>query len=244
MVNRRRSAAEETSLSAEIVTTEPQLVPPARYSARHKFDVFLAVDYLGTRFRTGDHVAMYTGEGKEWICVLETLYRDPESGEAKFKGRWFWSMKDVMEAKQDRGEELRPSKCPEHELICCDNRDTNLVESISRKCVILSYENFELVRKVVTKSNSPWKKTYYCERQYYHRVHRFSELSSLLFPGDPIPPELRSAAGLPEPLPPAGEDVQETDGYREPPFATNAVRKRSKESSDETAMTGDPIFFW
>lgn len=246
MVNRRRLTPEDAFPTVEIVTNEPQLVPPSRYSAKHKVDVFMAVDYLGMRFRIGDHVAMYNGEGKEWVCLLETLYKDPKTLEAKFKGRWFWSVADVESHKRDLGEAVRPSKCPEHELICCDNRDTNLIESISRKCHILSFDNFQLVRKVVTKPGSQWKKTYFCERQYYHKAHRFSELGSLLFPGDPIPPQLRSAAGLPEPYAAIREeDLDYEEGYKEPEFIGNTKRKTSKGDPEEhDDPLGDPILIW
>lgn len=251
MVNRKRPHPEESSPPLEVVTTEPVLVPPARFSAKHKVDVYQAVDYLGTRFRVGDHVAMYTEEGKEWVCVLETLFEDAKTGKAKFKGRWFWSVQDIIAHKDDMGEVMRPSKCESHEIICCDNRDANLVESISRKCQILSYENFLLVKRVVTKPGSRWSKIYFCERQYYHKAHRFSELNSMLFPGDPIPRELRIAAGLPEIAPTSLEDhdnLSFENGYREPEYSVRAKRKvttidNDRSEKDDSAHS-DPLLIW
>lgn len=245
MVNRKRSGIDDPR-STETVTTEPLLVPPSQFDLKHKLDVFRAVDYLGTRFRIGDHVAMYTGEGKEWVCALELLYRDPKTAQAKFKGRWFWSVDDVLQHTEDVVETMRPSKCEAHELISCDNRDTNLVESISRKCHILSFENFQLVKKLVTKPNCPWGKIYFCERQFYHKANHFSELNSVLFPGDPIPRELRVAAGLPE-IPPLQFDGEDSEnGYREP---ESSARPRGRSARTEEAKSGDtlaggPLFIW
>lgn len=240
MVNRRQDYPDDPP-TTEIVTTEPQLIPPFEYNSRHNLDVFSAVDYLGTRFRIGDHVAMYTGEGKEWVCLLELLYRDPETSEAKFKGLWFWSVDDVIQHKNDLAKAMRPSKCDSHELLASDLRDANLVESISRKCYILSFENFELVRKVVTKPNSQWAKTYFCERQFYHRANRFSELNSIFFPGDPIPGELRLAAGLPEVPPARLGDENFENSFGEPDVSIPARRRSAR---IEEAKNSDLIGFF
>ena len=179
---------------------------------------------------------MYTGEGKEWVCVLETLYKDPKTSAAMFRGRWFWTLQDIKEHEGTDDDIGRPSKCPSHELISCDNRDTNLVESISRKCDVLSYDNFSLVKKLITKSDSQWKKTYYCDRQYYHKAHRFSELNSLLFPGDPIPSDLRRAAGLHDFQ---DEKVDYTHAYYEPEY-----QNKPKKGSKMIKATTHPIILW
>lgn len=238
MVPRKRVADSNVS---EIVTADPILVGEGQYSHKHKVKTYIAVDYLGTRFRLGDHVAMYTGEGKEWVCILETLYKEPATGLAKFKGRWFWNVPDILSHKGESGESMRPSKCEAHEVVCCDNRDTNLVESISRKCTILSYDNFQLVKKVVIKPDSQWRRTYFCERQYYHKAHRFSELNSLLFPGDPIPEDLRRAAGLPD-IPPTDleSDVEYDHAYREPEYS---VRPTGRDQ-DKRPITGESVLIW
>lgn len=246
MVNRKRDQLDEPP-AAETVTTEPVLVPPIEFCPKLKVETFRAVDYLGTRFRIGDHVAMYNSVGKEWVCVLETLYRDPETSEAKFKGRWFWSVDDVLAHREDLVKVMRPSKCTSHELISSDNRDTNLIESISRKCHVLSYENFQLVKKVVTKPNGHLKKTYYCDRQFYHKANRFSELNSVLFPGDPIPQQLRVAAGLPE-LPPVSLDDDDFENaYMEPGYSTSTRSNRmtkAKNGSAKDSPQGDPVLLW
>lgn len=240
MTSRKRPISELAT--TEIVTSEPALLGEGKFSTRHKVKTYPAVDYLGTRFRVGDHVAMYTGEGREWVCILETLYKDPADGQAKFKGRWFWNVPDIRKHKGDDGEPMRASKFESHELICCDNRDKNLVESISRKCTILSFENFMLVKKAIVKPDSMWKKTYFCERQYYHKAHRFSELNGLLFPGDPIPPDLRRAAGLPKMEDTELEEdaVDYTEAYQEPEFA---VRSKRKGRSDKGSL-GEPVLIW
>lgn len=241
MVNRKRPIAEACNL--EVVTSDPKLVGEGVYSARHKTKIYTAVDYLGQRLRIGDHVALYTG-GKEWICVLETLYRDPETNAAMLKGRWFWTMQDVKEHEGELRPNIRPSKCPSHELICCDNRDSNLVESISRKCPILSYENFLLVKKLVLRSDSPWKKTFYCDRQYYHKAHRFSELNASLFPGDPIPQDLRRAAGLPDiQSTTMDNDLDYADAYTEPDLPPQP-RRNSKSQKVEQVDTAQLNFLW
>ncbi|CDF32292.1 unnamed protein product [Chondrus crispus] len=248
MVNRKRHLSEDPHLAPEIVTTEPVLVPPACYNTKLQLDLFQAVDYLGTRFRVGDHVAMYSDEGKEWVCVIEQLFEEPKSGKPKFKGRWFWSVQDIILHKDDMAEVMRPSKCESHEILCCDNRDTNLVESITRKCQVLSNENFQLVKKVVTKLGSRWSKVYFCERQYYHRAHRFSELNAMLFPGDPIPRELRAAAGLPEVAPTMleyQENVAYENGYSEPELHPHAKRKGiTVESEKDETVNADPFLIW
>ncbi|CAN8066038.1 unnamed protein product [Agarophyton chilense] len=240
MVNRKRTISELRT--TEVVTSEPVLLGQGKWCSRQKLRVYPGVDYLGTRFRTGDHVAMYTGDksgGREWICVLETLYKDPEDSCAKFKGRWFWSVQDVKDHKREDSEQMRPSKCESHELISCDNRDTNLVESISRKACILSYDNFHLVRRTVLKSDSPWKKIYFCERQFYHKAHRFSELNSILFPGDPIPSDLRKAAGLPLLEHAELSDVDHENAYYEPKLADSTKRKTPNDKS-----ASEPILLW
>jgi len=245
MLPKKRPAGDLSPPSAEIVTTEPVLVPPSHFSPKDKVDVFMAVDYLGTRFRIGDHVAMYTGEGREWVCVLETLYKDPKTREAKFKGRWFWSVADILAHKEGRGEVMRPSKCETHELVCCDNRDTNLVESISRKCTILSLDNFLAVKRVVTKQSSAWSKIYFCERQFYHKANRFSELNSILFPGDPIPSELRIAAGLPALQNTSlEENVDYEHAYHEPEYSANAKRREGTPADKSDNIIGGPVLIW
>lgn len=261
MVQRKRpSSSSDPDRSNELVLTEPQLVPPGKYSRKHGVEVFQAVDYMGTRFHIGDHVAVFRGEGPEWVCVLEALFMSKE-GQPKFKGRWFWSVADVASHSSDMRSMMRESKCAKHELISCDNRDANLVESFSRKCTILSWENFLLVRKLVNKASSRWNNVYYCDRQFYHRAHRFAELSAALFPGDPIPPELRAAAGLPELLP-IGDGVQDmSQAYEEPEFSMGVqeteltergTRRSSRSKPDhlnddaksEESRTRDPLLLW
>lgn len=234
MVNRKRPISELSTL--ETVTSEPKLVGGGVFSHRQKVTTYAAVDYLGTRFRVGEHVAMYTGDGKEWVCVLETLYKDPKTAAAMFKGRWFWTLQDIKEHEGADAQVGRPSKCLSHELISCDNRDTNLIESISRKCDVLSFDNFQMVKKFIMKSDSPWKKTYYCERQYYYKARRFSELNSILFPGDPIPTELRRAAGLPDV---SEEKVDYSNAYHERDFHSKA-----KKGAKMTKTLGRAMLLW
>lgn len=248
MVNRKRHLSEDPDHAPEIVTTEPVLVPPAQYNTKLNLDLYQAVDYLGTRFRIGDHVAMYSDEGKEWVCVIEKLFEEPKTAKPKFKGRWFWSVQDIIAHKSDMADTMRPSKCESHEILCCDNRDSNLVESINRKCEVLSYENFQLVKRVVTKPGSRWSKVYFCERQYYHRAHRFCELNSMLFPGDPIPRELRIAAGLPEIAPTSleyHENISFENGYSEPDIYSRKKRKSTPADSEkEDSVNADPFLIW
>lgn len=260
----------------ELITSEPVLVGEARPSPKHSMPIYHAVDYLGMRFRLGDHVSMYTPDGAEWVCALEVLYRDADSGQAKFRGRWFWTMRDVLNLAKDAKDDaaprrLRPSKCESHELIAGDNRDSNFVESISNKCCVLSYDNFALVKKVVLKSDAAGAfggmgggaagaagvggsggsgggssgsattdKVFFCERQFYHRVFRFSELGSLLFPGDPIPSALAKAAGLPDP---AASAVQLTEEDLEHAYFEPDVMSRAKKRGKVTKGQGrcEPI---
>lgn len=176
---------------------QPMLVGQGRYSPKYQMIVYDAVDHLGKRYRVGDHICMNTLEGQEWTCVIETLFKDDKNGLVSFRGRWFWNVEDVEQQRDSLKEPMRPSKCPSHELLACDSCDNNYVELITRKCHILSYDNFSLVKKVVLRSDYTMEKVYFCERQFYHKAYRFSELNNILFPGDPIPIALRKAAGLP-----------------------------------------------
>lgn len=241
MVNRKRTISELRT--TELVTSEPVLLGEGKWSLKHKVEVYPAVDYLSTRFQPGDHVAVYTGdksEGKEWVCVLELLYKDPQDNAAKFKARWFWSVQDVRDHRRQHSEPMRPSKCESHELISCDNRDTNLIESISRRANILSYDNFLLVKRTILKTDSLWKKTYFCERQFYHKAHRFSELNSILFPGDPIPEDLRKAAGLsPQEHTTLESDLQYDHAYQQPQFSAHSNKKMRNQKLDP-----EPVLLW
>lgn len=234
-----------------INASEPVLIGRTTYNPRYKVDTYMAVDYMHMRFRIGDHVAMYNEEGTEWICVLETLYRDPETGAATFNGCWFWSLKDIRNHHPEDGEPVRASRCEAHELILCDNRDTNLVESISRKCSVLSWNNFSKVRRLVTKASDPqWRGIYFCERQYYHRAHRFTELNVMLFPGDLIPEQLRIAAGLPEipnttlddPIDVDQDDLIIIEPDLPPPAQTQSKKKSGKKKDKEENLTSGTVF--
>lgn len=241
MPTRKRVLREPTPQS-ETLNHEPVMVGEGRYSSKHKLVVYDAVDFQGTRFRLGDHVSMYTPEGYEWVCVLETLFQDPKTEQAMFKGRWFWSVDDVAALQDSHMEPMRQSKCPTHELFACDNRDDNLVESISRKCCVLSYDNFQLVKKTVMKPDFSMGKVFFCERQFYHRAYRFSELNSLLFPGDPIPDALRKAAGLPLiPSSPEDDGIDTSNAYYEPEYAAKLRRKKSDKSLN---VSSDPKLLW
>lgn len=248
----RRSIAPNTRLrgvhspSVDVgLRSEPVLVGPGKPSRRHDFLIYEAVDYRGLRFRPGDHVSMYTPDGEEWVCVLEVLFRCPETNKPMFSGRWFWSVSDIEVLKDDLVERMRTSKCKTHELIAGDKRDTNLVETISRKCDILSYENFRLIQKVVTKPDYQLEKVFFCERQYYHKAYRFSELNSLLFPGDPISSAIRKAAGLPdEPCSSPEDDIDFSQAYYEPSYAGVVSKRKSKGADKSPNVSSDPILLW
>lgn len=238
----RKRVSREVPPPSEVLTSVPVLVGDGRYSSKHRMVIYDAVDYVGVRFRLGDHVSMYTPDGKEWVCILEILYRDSKTEYPMFKGRWFWSVQDVLDLDGPLIEQMRPSKCPSHELLMCDNRDNNLVEAISRKCDVLSYENFQLVKKTVLKPDFNLDKVFYCERQFYHQALRFSELDNILFPGDPIPVALRKAAGLPiDPSPPEDVTLDLSHAYYEPDYAMKSKRKKSDKTN---TVSSDPILLW
>lgn len=237
MPTRKRSQGDNTG-TLEIVTSEPVLVGKGRFSGKYKKLVFEAVDFVGTRYRIGDHVSMYAQSGAEWVCVIETLYMG-DKNQPMFRGRWFWSVNDCNEISKHLVEPMRESKCELHELIACDNRDSNPVESISRKCYILNYDNFMLIKKTLSKPEFAAEKVFFCERQFYHKVFRFSEMNALLFPGDSIPKNLRKAAGLP--------DLQEPSSETAPVILDNAyyetdVAPKSKRKSP--SVSSDPILIW
>lgn len=237
----RKRVSHEVPPQSDAVSV-PVLVGDGRYSSKHRMVIYDAVDYNTVRFRLGDHVSMYTPEGKEWVCILEILFRDPENEQPMFKGRWFWSVQDVIDVEGTLVEEMRPSKCISHELLLCDNRDINPVEAICRKCDVLSYENFQLVKKIVLKSDYNLEKVFYCERQFYHQALRFSELNNVLFPGDPIPLALRKAAGLPlDPSPPDDVSSDLSNAYYEPDYALKPKRKKSDKTP---SVPSDPIYLW
>lgn len=244
----RKRSHRDSPPPPEVVTSEPILIGDGRESVKHnKLRVYQAVDYLGTRFRIGDHVALYSSGGKDWVCVLETLFKDSKSGQACFKGRWFWTVGDIVEQKDRLNEGMRESRCSNHELIAGDQRDDNLVESISRKCTILSWDNFQLVRKIVTKNHEDGEKIYYCDRQFYHKAGRFSELNSLLFPGDEIPAHVRKSAGLPELAISALHVDEESVGCEHAlhePEPLVQTRRRGGKGNKGTGVSTDPIVIW
>lgn len=239
-----RSGVELFEASTVDTRSEPVLIGPGKPSLKHDFLVYEAVDYRGIRFRPGDHISMYTPDGEEWVCNLEVLFRNPETNQPMFGGRWFWSVADVEVLKGKLIEKMRPSKCKSYELIASDNRDTNLVETISRKCTILSFDNFQLVKKAISKLDCQNEKVFFCERQYHHRVYRFSELNNLLFPGDPIPPTLRKAAGLIDEPTPIDDEFDLSHAYYEPKFAGPVTKRRSKSSDRSSSVSSDPILLW
>lgn len=227
---------------------EPVLVPPSRYSAKERVHVYQAVDYLGTRFHVGEHVALHTGEGREWVCVIETLYMCPIRKVPMFRGRWFWAPDDVRDHKASRGDHMRPSKNEAHELICSDNRDSNLVEVITRKCVILSWPNFCKVKRRITRIRGDWKGIYYCDRMYYHKAFRFRDLNSALFPGDAVPRDLLAEVGIVEDdTQPPKDDLDGHPGYRISVSETNtgdvdqcAVQNDAKARSEDVKSRSAP----
>lgn len=185
----------------EKVEEEPAFVEPGRWSPRDRCYVYEAVDYMGQRFHLGEHVAVKGSEDGEWIAVIDVIYKDPSKHVPMFKGRWFWSVTDVRNYHAGHFGELtgmRPSRLEAHEIISSDNRDSNLVETIVRKAVILSWDNFVKVKKRVIRKTGAWYTVYYCDRMYYHTAGKLREMPSAMFPGDPIPSKLLEEVGLPE----------------------------------------------
>lgn len=180
---------------------EPSLVQPGRWSPRDRCHVFPAVDYMGERFHLGEHVAVKASEEREWVAVIDVIYSDPSKGVPMFKGRWFWSARDVREyhAGVFGGEDgIRPSRLEAHEVIASDNRDSNPVETIVRRASVLSWDSFAKVRRRVVRKTGDWRHVYFCDRMYYHTAGKFREMPSALFPGDPIPRGLMEEVGMPE----------------------------------------------
>jgi hypothetical protein len=182
------AALDNADPESEIVYSEPVLVEPGKYDKVLGAQSFLAVDYENTRYSVGDHVALYAGPGKEWVCVIESLYVSPDDGVPTFRGRWYWSMTEVELHRRGRGEKARSSKLPKHELISSDNRDCNPVEVINRRCCILSWKNF---RDLYKRNRAACEGVYFCDRMYYHKAFKFQELTHITFPGDAIPSFLR-----------------------------------------------------
>lgn len=221
------------------------LIGPGMPSAEHGFLIFDAVDHRGVRYRPGDHVSVYSSEDKEWVCILDVLYQSRDRNEPTFCGRWFWWVADVEKVEGSLCKRMRPSKCKSHELIASTSRGTNPVKSISDKCTILSYANFQLVEAIVTDSDYQGENIFFCERQYDHHAHCFSQLNNLLFPGDPIPPSLRSAAGFSDEPPYFPEhDSDSSDAYVEPPYAAAITTSRSERNTKSPDVSSDHKRFW
>lgn len=219
------SVAADGDPGSELVYSEPVLVEPGKYDKVLGARSFLAVDYENTRYSVGDHVALYAGPGKEWVCVIESLYMSPEDGVPTFKGRWYWSMSEVELHRRGRGERARSSKLPKHELISSDNRDCNPVEVINRRCCILSWKNF---RDLYKRNRAACEGVYFCDRMYYHKAFKFQELTHITFPGDAIPSFLRpppvadcdslaeQEGDAPELRVPMDDDLNSADAHRNP----------------------------
>lgn len=220
-----------------MVFSEPSLVPPGTYDPVLRTETYSAVDYENVRYSVGDHVALFAGSDKEWVCVIERIYASPDDGKPYFKGRWYWSVADVEEHKNGRGEVCRPSKNAKHELIVSDNRDSNLVEVINRKCVILSWKNF---RDLYKRDRGACDGIYFCDRMYYHKAFKFQEMTHVTFPGDPIPSHLRPSNRAAEcdemneqkaddpVLRAFGDDNLESwEAHHEPPLGENSMAATS-----------------
>lgn len=189
--SRPRSKKGAGAVEDTLVYHEPVLIGPPMVDEWTDKKYYLAVDYENKRYRVGDHVAVVNGEetGREWCAVIEELFA-AEDGSPMFRGRWYWSVADVQ-ADKPPSLAMRKSKGPvEREMIASDNREDNLVETISRRCHILALKNY---RDMATKEKEREKSQgiYYCDRMYYHKAKRFHELCHLTFPGDPIPAYIR-----------------------------------------------------
>lgn len=49
----------------EELSSDPVLVGPESFNAKAGVRTYYACDYLGLRFRVGEHVSLYTGSGRE-----------------------------------------------------------------------------------------------------------------------------------------------------------------------------------
>jgi hypothetical protein len=223
-----------------LVFSDPIFVPPATYDPVLRVDTFRAVDYEGARYSVGDHVALFAGPGKEWVCIIEQLYASPEDGKPTFKGRWYWTLSDVEEHRSGRGEKPRSSKNAKYELISSDNRDSNLIEVINRKCLILSWKNF---RDLFKRNRKACERLYFCDRMYYHKAFKFQELTPLTFPGDPLPTHLLSAPNDAPVSDAIGEqelDVPELRAEHDDEFDPSEAFRDPKIMKSATASDGSP----
>lgn len=179
----------------------PKLVPPCIYNQREKLDTYRAVDYLNVRFHAGDHVVINADNQVEWVGLIESIFMCPEMRAPAFRCRWFWSMQDVKNHAQHHhmnkgsADSIRASKHEACELLQSDTCDVNRVDTIVRKCTILSWNNFNRVKKQAIRKQGPWAGIYFCERLYKDKDNVIFELNNILFPGDPTPPKLLEEIG-------------------------------------------------
>jgi hypothetical protein len=182
------------------------------------------------------------------VCVIEQLYASPDDGKPAFKGRWYWSMGEVEEHRRGRGQKARSSKNVKFELISSDNRDSNLVEVINRKCTILSWKNF---RDLYKRNKGAVAGLYYCDRAYFYRSHKFQELTHVTFPGDPIPSFLEPASAMqdrdspgqqqadaPELRAPNDDDFDHADAHQDPRIQVTATEHLAAPESAFAPLPG------
>lgn len=225
-----RASSADPASDTETPERKPELVGPPRYSPRDKCMVHPAVDHLGQRLHIGDHVCVNNGGAKHWVAVVEAFFHCPNRKAPAFRGRWFWDPDDVRgyQESSGRGESMRPSRALSHELICSDTRDTNLVEVIAARAHVLSWPNFQLVRARVNRARARWRTVYFCDRLYYHKAFVLRDISPVLFPGDPIPPELLEEISL------CPDDVgRASDCMRKTPYLIGSGPAKQEQAEGE-----------
>lgn len=106
------------------------------------------------------------------------------------------------------------------------------------------WQNFKLVKKIVTRSKAPNFGIYYCDRMYSPKQYVTRDLSPLLFPGDPIPVTLLDRLGC------DAIDVGLPRGcYGQTPFrlapiakVTNLLPAQGDESDAEKELDSNDVF--
>ena len=165
--------------------TTPRLICEFQFGNGTKYR---AVDFRGVRYYVGDHVIVYYGR-REWIVQITDIWFSTVENKALFRHYWFWKPQDIRTYNTTMATFASDDEA--HELILGKNRDTNSVELISRKCVVLNRDEFgNLFRGLSWERRKKIADVYWCARMFCQYEHVLRPLGKLLFPGDSIPKEL------------------------------------------------------
>lgn len=182
---------EQKDANMEDVRPEPpRLVGVPCYSSKERRNMYPAVDFIGERFHSGDHVSVNADGDKNWVAKIDGFFFCETRKMPMFFARWFWAPSDIHAYESTSGHKRKDdvlAGAHPSELIISDNRDSNAVEVIARRAHVLSFPNFRRVRGRVARAPARWRHIYFCRRMYYHKQFNLRTVATVLFPGDPAP---------------------------------------------------------